>query len=41
MIRTLSTGGYRLYARRKDPKTGRRREAAQHEREIQHFKQNG
>lgn len=47
MIRRLKSGQYRIYARHKDPKTGRRRnlgtfdskEAAQkHEREIQYFK---
>lgn len=47
MIRKLKSGQYRIYARRKDPETGRRRslgtfdskEAAQrHEREIQYFK---
>lgn len=50
MIRKLSTGSYRLYSRRKDPKTGRRRNlgtfdtreaAQQHEREIQYFKRHG
>jgi len=47
MIRKLKTGRYRLYSRKKDEKTGRRRdlgtfdskEAAQrHEREVQYFK---
>jgi len=47
MIRKLASGKYRLYARKKDPRTGRRRnlgtfasrQAAQkHEREIQYFK---
>jgi hypothetical protein len=47
MIRKLKTGQYRLYSRKKDPKTGHRknlgtfssREAAeQHEREVQYFK---
>jgi hypothetical protein len=47
MIRKLATGGYRLYSRKKDPKTGRRRnlgtfnsrEAAEkHERAVQYFK---
>jgi len=47
MIRKLKTGKYRLYSRKKDPKTGKRRnlgtfstkEAAQkHERAIQFFK---
>ena len=47
MIRKLKTGDYRLYSRKKDPKTGRRRnlgtfksreQAEQHEREVQYFK---
>jgi len=47
MIRKLSSGGYRLYSRKKDPKTGRRRSlgtfksraaAEKHEREVQYFK---
>ena len=47
MIRKLKSGGYRLYARKKDPKTGHRRnlgtfssrEAAEkHERAVQFFK---
>jgi len=47
MIRKLPNGGYRLYSRKKDPKTGRRRnlgtfttrEAAErHERAVQFFK---
>ena len=47
MIRKLHSGEYRLYSRKKDPKTGRRRnlgtfisrEAAEkHERAIQFFK---
>jgi hypothetical protein len=47
MIRKLKSGEYRLYSRKKDPKTGKRRnlgtfktrEAAEkHEREIQYFK---
>lgn len=47
MIRKLKSGGYRLYSRRINPKTGRRRnlgtfktrEAAQaHERAVQYFK---
>jgi hypothetical protein len=47
MIRKLSAGGYRLYPRKKDPKTGRKRnlgtfrarEAAEkHERDVQYFK---
>jgi hypothetical protein len=47
MIRKLSSGGYRLYSRKKDPKTGRRRNlgtfktrsaAEKHERAVQYFK---
>ncbi|NGX33748.1 MAG: hypothetical protein K1060chlam1_00089 [Candidatus Anoxychlamydiales bacterium] len=47
MIRKLSSGKYRLYSRKKDSKTGKRRnlgtfntrtEAVKHEREIQFFK---
>ena len=47
MIRKLAAGGYRLYSRKKDSKTGRRRnlgtfntrEAAEkHERAVQYFK---
>jgi hypothetical protein len=47
MIRKLKSGEYRIYSKKKDPKTGKRRnlgtfktkEAAQkHEREIQYFK---
>lgn len=47
MIRKLSSGKYRLYSRRKDPKTGRRRNlgtfrtraaAERHERAVQYFK---
>jgi len=47
MIRKLASGKYRLYSRKKDPKTGKRhnlgtfnsRAAAQkHEREVQYFK---
>ena len=47
MIRQLTSGGYRLYSRKKDPKTGRRRNlgtfktrlaAEKHERAIQFFK---
>jgi hypothetical protein len=50
MIRKLSSGQYRLYSRKADPKTGKRRnlgtfasrEAAEkHEREVQYFKRNG
>jgi hypothetical protein len=48
MIRKLKSGEYRLYSRKKDPKTGKRRnlgtfptrEAAEkHERAVQFFKQ--
>jgi len=47
VIRKLSSGGYRLYSRKKDPKTGKRRNlgtfksrkaAEQHERAVQYFK---
>ena len=47
MIRKLPSGGYRLYSRKVDPKTGKRRnlgtfktreEAEKHEKEIQYFK---
>ena len=43
MIRKLPSGGYRLYSRKKDPRTGKRtfqtRAAAEkHEREVQYFK---
>ena len=47
MIRQLSSGQFRLYSRKKDPKTGRRRNlgtfksrqaAEKHERAIQYFK---
>jgi hypothetical protein len=47
MIRKLSSGGYRLYSRKLDPKTGKRRnlgtfktreQAEKHEREVQYFK---
>jgi hypothetical protein len=47
MIRKLKKGGYRLYSRKKDPRTGRRRnlgtfrtlaEAKRHERAVQFFK---
>jgi hypothetical protein len=50
MIRKLKTGEYRLYSRKKDAKSGRRknlgtfttREAAQkHERAVQYFKRAG
>jgi hypothetical protein len=47
MIRKLSSGGYRLYSRKKNPKSGKRRNlgtfttraaAEKHEREVQYFK---
>jgi hypothetical protein len=47
MIRKLKSGGYRLYSRKINPKTGRRRnlgtfttraEAEKHERAVQYFK---
>jgi len=47
MIRKLKSGEYRLYSRKVDPKTGRRRNlgtfatraaAEKHEREVQYFK---
>lgn len=50
MIRKLASGEYRLYSRKKDPRTGKRRNlgtfrtraaAEQHEREVQFFKRHG
>jgi hypothetical protein len=50
MIRKLSTGEFRLYSRKKNPKTGKRRNlgtfssraaALKHEREVQFFKKHG
>jgi hypothetical protein len=47
MIRKLKSGGYRLYSRKINPKTGKRRnlgtfqtraEAEAHERAVQYFK---
>jgi hypothetical protein len=47
MIRKLTSGEYRLYSRKKDPKTGKRRNlgtfrtraaAEKHERAVQFFK---
>jgi hypothetical protein len=47
VIRKLPSGGYRLYSRKLDPKTGRRRNlgtfptlaaAQKHERAVQFFK---
>lgn len=50
MIRKLKNGQYRLYSRKPDPRTGKRRNlgtfgtraaAEQHEREVQFFKRRG
>lgn len=50
MIRKLRSGGYRLYSRKLDPRTGKRRnlgtfktraEAERHERAVQFFKRRG
>jgi len=50
MIRKLSAGGYRLYSKKKDPKTGRRKNlgtfksraaAEKHERAVQYWKRQG
>lgn len=50
MIRKLRTGEYRLYSRKKNPKTGKRRNlgtfktraaAEKHERAVQFFKRSG
>jgi hypothetical protein len=50
MIRKLKSGGYRLYSRKKNPKTGKRRNlgtfssraaAVKHERAVQFFKRRG
>jgi hypothetical protein len=47
MIRKLASGEYRLYSRKKNPKTGKRRNlgtfhtkkaAEKHERDVQYFK---
>jgi len=47
MIRQLSSGKYRLYSRKKDPRTGKRKNlgtfgsraaAEKHERAVQYFK---
>jgi hypothetical protein len=47
MIRKLTAGGFRLYSRKIDPKTGKRRNlgtfgsraaAEKHERAVQYFK---
>ena len=50
MIRKLKSGEYRLYSRKTDPKTGKRKNlgtfksrtaAEKHEREVQYFKRHG
>ncbi len=50
MIRKLKSGQYRLYSRKKNPRTGKRRNlgtfdtraaAERHEREVQYFKRRG
>jgi hypothetical protein len=50
MIRKLSSGEYRLYSRKKNPRTGKRRNlgtftslvaAKKHERAVQYFKRAG
>ena len=50
MIRKLRDGRYRLYSRKKDPKTGKRRNlgtfdslaaAKKHEKAVQFFKRKG
>jgi len=50
MIRKLKSGEYRLYARKKDSRTGKRRNlgtfptraaAEKHERAVQYFKHGG
>ena len=50
MIRKLNSGEYRLYSRKKNPKTGKRRNlgtfktrsaAEEHERAVQLFKRQG
>jgi hypothetical protein len=50
VIRKLSSGKYRLYSRKKNPRTGRRRNlgtfssleaARRHERAVQFFKRHG
>jgi hypothetical protein len=47
LIRKLASGEYRLYSRKKNPKTGKRRNlgtfasraaAEKHERDVQYFK---
>jgi len=50
MIRKLSSGEYRLYSKKKDPRTGKHRNlgtfrsraaAEKHERAVQYFKRRG
>lgn len=50
MIRKLKSGEYRLYSRKKNPKTGKRQNlgtfktlaaAQKHERAVQYFKRHG
>lgn len=50
MIRKLKSGEYRLYSRKQDPKTGKRRNlgtfktlaaAKEHEKAVQFFKRRG
>ena len=50
MIRKLSSGEFRLYSRKKNPKTGKRRNlgtfksraaAEKHEKDVQYFKRAG
>jgi hypothetical protein len=50
MIRKLKSGQYRLYSRKKNPKTGKRQNlgtfktrsaAEKHERAVQYFKRSG
>jgi hypothetical protein len=50
MIRKLKSGGYRLYSRKINPRTGKRRNlgtfptraaAEKHERAVQYFKRGG
>ena len=50
MIRKLPSGGYCLYSRKKNPKTGKRRNlgtfktkaaAEKHEKDVQYFKRAG
>jgi hypothetical protein len=50
MIRKLKSGKYRLYSRKADPKTGKRKNlgtfdtraaAEKHERAVQYFKRKG